>query len=95
MVYMYVSIINPRAVAFCMFLGPKLWDPTLEEHMEMHAQLVPQDQISGFIWHETYLKHLDSHASKGAQVCANRLISWVSNFSSPLSGYIHTYFHTF
>ena len=52
-------------------------------------QLVPQDQISGFIWHETYLKHLDSQASKGAQVCANRLISWVSNFSSPLSGYIY------
>ena len=57
----------------CMFLGRKLWDPRLEEHMEMHAQLVPQDQISGFIWHETYFKHLDSQASKGAQVCANRL----------------------
>ena len=34
---------------------------------------------------------LNSEVSKGAQICANRLISWVSNFNSPLSSFIHTF----
>ena len=34
---------------------------------------------------------LNSEVSKGAQKCANRLISWVSNFNSLLSSFIHTF----
>ena len=43
------------------------------------------DQISGFLWHETYLKLLEQPGFKGCSKCANRLISRVSNFNSPLS----------
>ena len=53
-----------------------------------------QDQITGFIWCEIYLKLLEQPGFKGAQECTNRLISRVSSFNSPLSEF-YTYFHTF
>ena len=35
--------------------------------------IISQDQISG-------LNFLNSQVSKSAQICTNRVISWVSNF---------------